>query len=62
MELSQHRAESVASALVDRVGSDRSRLKAVACGQTRRFAYNTTPEGQQKNRRVNITMDYVVKK
>ena len=36
----------------------RSRLSAVGFGQTRRFAYNTSAEGQQENRRVNIIFDY----
>ncbi len=27
-------------------------------GQTRRFAYNTSLEGQQENRRVNIILNY----
>jgi OOP family OmpA-OmpF porin len=30
----------------------------VGFGQTRRFAYNTSAEGQQENRRVNIIFNY----
>ena len=62
MELSRLRAESVVNYMVGNFGVNRSRFSAEGYGQTRRFAYNTTPEGQQKNRRVNITMDFVVKK
>ena len=39
-------------------GIARSRLSAEGFGQTRRFAYNTTLEGQQENRRVNIIINY----
>lgn len=62
MKLSQRRAESVASYLVEKLGIDRSRLSAKGYGQTRRIAYNTTPEGRQKNRRINMIIDCVVKK
>jgi OOP family OmpA-OmpF porin len=57
MQLSVRRAENVLNALVA-LGVDRSRLTAAGFGETRRFAYNTSVEGQQQNRRVNIIFDY----
>jgi OOP family OmpA-OmpF porin len=57
MQLSQRRAESVVNAMVD-LGVDRMRLFPAGFGSTRRFAYNTSAEGQQENRRVNIILDF----
>jgi OmpA-OmpF porin, OOP family len=57
VELSQRRAESVVNALVKEHGVERNRLSAEGFAQTRRFAYNTSVEGQQENRRVNIILD-----
>ena len=56
--ISQQRAESVASYLVEEFDITRSRLKVQGFGETRRFAYNTSTEGRQQNRRVNIILDY----
>jgi len=58
MQLSQRRAESVVNALVNQFGVDHTRLYTAGFGATRRFAYNTTVEGQQENRRVNIIFDF----
>lgn len=58
MEISQRRAQSVVNYLVDNFGIDRSRLTAQGFGDKRRFAYNTSAEGQQENRRVNIIINY----
>ncbi|MCC2638672.1 MAG: OmpA family protein [Moraxellaceae bacterium] len=58
MEMSQRRAQSVVNYMVDKLGADRSRLTAQGFGQTRRFAYSTSVEGQQENRRVNIIFNY----
>jgi len=58
MELSRQRAENVVNYLAENFGIARSRLSAVGFGQTRRFAYNTSAEGQQENRRVNIIFNY----
>jgi OOP family OmpA-OmpF porin len=58
MEISQRRAQNVLNYLVTEFGVDRSRLAAEGFGQTRRFAYNTSLEGQQDNRRVNIIFDF----
>lgn len=57
-QLSQRRAQSVVDALVNQFGVDRTRLFAQGFGDTRRFAYNTSAEGQQENRRVNIILDF----
>ena len=58
MQLSQQRAQNVVDAMVNDFGVQRSRLSAAGFGQTRRFAYNTSAEGQQENRRVNIILDF----
>lgn len=58
MEISQRRAQNVVDILVTDYGIARSRLTAEGFGQTRRFAYSTTAEGQQDNRRVNIIFNY----
>ncbi len=61
MEISQKRAQSVVDYLVDNLGVERSRLTPEGFGRTRRFAYNTSLEGQQENRRVNIIINYAKK-
>jgi OOP family OmpA-OmpF porin len=58
MAISRRRAENVVTYLVDNFGIDRSRLTAEGFGKTRRFAYSTTLEGQQENRRINIIINY----
>lgn len=58
MEMSQRRAQNVVNYLVDKLGVDRAQLAAEGFGQTRRFAYNTSVEGRQENRRVNIIFNY----
>jgi len=58
MAISKRRAENVVTYLVDNFGIERSRLSAEGFGKTRRFAYSTTLEGQQENRRVNIIINY----
>jgi OOP family OmpA-OmpF porin len=62
MKLSQKRAESVVDDLVNNFGIDRSRLSAKGYGETRRIAYNSTAEGRQQNRRINVILDCVIKK
>lgn len=62
MKLSQRRAESVVSYLAEKFGIERSRLAAKGYGETRRIAYNSTPEGRAQNRRVNVILDCVIKK
>jgi len=56
--ISQQRAQNVVDYLVDNFGIARSRLSAKGYGQSRRFAYNTSEEGKQENRRVNIIINY----
>lgn len=58
MEISQLRAQNVVDYLVNDFGISRSRLSAHGYGQSRRFAYNTSAEGRQENRRVNIIINY----
>ena len=58
MEISRQRAENVVNALVENFGIARSRLAVEGFGETRRIAYNTSLEGQQENRRVNIIFNY----
>ena len=60
MKLSQERAQAVVDYLVQNFGIDRSRLSAKGYGNTRRIAYNNTPEGRQKNRRIDAVIDCVV--
>jgi OOP family OmpA-OmpF porin len=62
MKISQRRADNVVTYLVDNFGVARSRLSAEGFGRTRRFAYNTTLEGRQENRRVNIIINYPKRK
>lgn len=61
MKLSQQRAENVVDYLVKNFGIEKSRLEAKGYGYTRRIAYNSTPEGRQKNRRINAVIDCVIK-
>jgi OmpA-OmpF porin, OOP family len=55
MELSKARAEAVKAYLVT-VGANPSRIEATGYGQTQPIATNKTPEGRQKNRRVEFTL------
>jgi len=57
-QISQRRAQNVMNYLVDNFDINRARLNAQGFGQTRRFAYNTSREGQQENRRVNVIINY----
>lgn len=57
-EISEQRAANVVDYLVEKFGIERSRLTAEGFGKTRRVAYNTTEEGKQQNRRVNIVLSY----
>jgi OmpA-OmpF porin, OOP family len=58
MQISQDRAQNVVNYLVDKLGVSREQLSTSAFGASRRFAYNTSLEGAQKNRRVNIIFNY----
>lgn len=56
MKLSQRRAESVVTYLVDELHIARDRLSAVGYGERRPIADNSTAEGQQANRRINAVI------
>jgi len=58
LKISQERAQNVVNYLIDNEGIARARLDALGYGQTRRFSYNTSSEGQQENRRVNVIINY----
>jgi OOP family OmpA-OmpF porin len=62
MKLSQQRAQNVVNYLVQNFGIDASRLSAKGYGSTRRVSYDDTPEGRQKNRRINAVIDCVLKR
>lgn len=55
--LSQARAESVLSILVDQFGIDSQRLRAKGYGEEKPIASNDTAEGRQKNRRVSAVFE-----
>jgi len=57
-EISQRRAQNVVDYLVNAEGISRSRLKAEGFGQSRRYGYNTSTDGQRENRRINIIFNY----
>jgi OmpA-OmpF porin, OOP family len=58
MVLSERRGQNVVNYLVDNFGVSRSQLGVAAFGESRRFAYNTSLEGREENRRVNIIINY----
>jgi len=53
--LSKKRAEAVRDFMVEK-GIDASRLSVLYFGETNPIATNDTPEGRQKNRRVEMTI------
>jgi OOP family OmpA-OmpF porin len=56
MKLSERRAQSVVSYLMDTHHIASSRLSAIGYGNTRPIADNSTKEGQQMNRRINAVI------
>jgi len=58
LAISRLRAQNVATYLVDNFGIARSRVSSEGFGESRPYAYNTTAEGRQENRRVNIVFNY----
>lgn len=56
MKLSQQRADSVVSYLVNEIGIAPSRLTAVGYGETRPIADNSTNEGREANRRIDAVI------
>jgi OmpA-OmpF porin, OOP family len=61
-KLSQARADSVRLYLINKFGIKASRLSAVGYGLTKPIATNSTPEGKQKNRRVQAVIKAMAKK
>lgn len=53
-ELSERRAEGVKSFLVSKFNIDPSRLSIVGLGESKPIAANTTADGKQRNRRVEM--------
>lgn len=53
--LSQRRAETVKKYLVDK-GNDAARFTAMGYGETKPIADNSTPEGKQRNRRIEFQL------
>jgi OOP family OmpA-OmpF porin len=60
--LSQRRADAVKKYLVEKFGIEASRLTTEGYGLTRPVASNATKDGRQKNRRVDATAEYLIKK
>ena len=58
VQISQQRAQNVVSYLADNFGIARTRLSAAGLGRSSQSAYNTSAQGQQENRRVNIIINY----
>jgi len=58
MRPSRQRADNVVNTLVNQFGVSRNQLSTAAFGGKRRFAYNTSAEGQQENRRVNVILNF----
>jgi OOP family OmpA-OmpF porin len=56
LKLSERRAQSVVSYLIDNFKITSTRLTAVGYGKSRPIADNSTKEGQQKNRRINAVI------
>ena len=62
LKLSQQRAESVVRYLNEKFGIAMSRLTAKGYGFSQPIADNATPEGRQKNRRINAMIDCIYQK
>ena len=61
VNLSTRRAESVKESLVKKYGIAASRLTAKGFGSSQPVADNKTPEGRQKNRRINAVIETMTK-
>jgi len=61
-KLSQRRADAVKKYLVEKFGIEESRLTTKGYGPIRPIESNATKEGQQKNRRVEAAVEYIIKK
>ena len=58
MAISVLRARNVVDYLAEKLGISRDRMTTRGFGDKRRVAYNTSVEGEQENRRVNIIFTY----
>src|SRR5690606_11529423 len=54
MALSRQRAEAVSGYLTSELGVEAFRVSAVGYGETRPIANNETPQGRERNRRIDI--------
>ncbi len=54
MALSRQRAEAVSRYLISELGVEAFRVSAVGYGETRPIANNETPQGRERNRRIDI--------
>lgn len=61
-ELSSARALKIVKFLAQNAGVDPARLSAVGYGEFRPIAPNDTPQNKQKNRRIEIYVEYLEKK
>jgi OmpA-OmpF porin, OOP family len=61
LRLSTKRAESVRTYLIENFGIAANRLTARGYGSSRPIADNATPEGRQKNRRIDAVIETTVK-
>ncbi|MGD8340413.1 MAG: OmpA family protein [Gammaproteobacteria bacterium] len=57
MRLSQERADAVSAYLADTFGVPAFRISAVGYGETRPIANNETPQGRERNRRIDVRIE-----
>jgi len=62
MKLSQRRADSIRTYIIEKFKIEPDRLKAKGYGLTKPVASNKTAKGRQENRRVEAVVEYMVKK
>jgi OOP family OmpA-OmpF porin len=57
MSLSQERADAVSAYLADTFGIPAFRISAIGYGETRPIANNETPQGRERNRRIDVRIE-----
>ena len=57
LELSRQRAEAVRTYLADRFGVPAFRITTVGYGETQPIANNDTPQGRERNRRIDVRLE-----
>ncbi len=57
MALSQRRAEAVSAYLSEQLGLPTFRISAIGYGETRPIASNETPQGRERNRRIDVRIE-----